>query len=139
MMKASPIERRTILKAVGAGLLLLALPVNIGAAKSSVYAPAKGSKERKAIMDAMRAKGDDQDRVFVVRRLKVSDGWAWLDANPQSSDGSNKYEPESALLQKQGSRWRVLDQPCGEADCDFDAEVDRIRADYPDAPEAIFP
>ena len=49
-------------------------------------------------MDAMRAKGDDQDRVFVVRRLKISGTWAWLDCDPQSRDGSNHYEPESALL-----------------------------------------
>jgi hypothetical protein len=140
MMKASQIDRRSFVKIIASGLLLLlALPVDGGLAKSSVYTPAKGSKERKAIMDAMRAKGDDQDRVFVVTRLKVSNGWAWLDANPQSSDGSNRYESESALLQKQGSRWRVIDQPCGESDCDYAAELDRIQADYPDAPEAIFP
>ena len=122
---------------------LLAASVSAAAAPSAfaakVYTPPKGSTERKAIMNALRAKGDDQDRIFVVRYLKVSQGWAWATVDPQSSDGQNHYETESALLRKTGKTWKVIDQPCSEADCDGDEEIARIQDENPDAPEEIFP
>lgn len=131
------LSRRRLMFVAGV-VCISALPVP-GFSKSQVYTPAKGSAERAALMDAMRAKGDDQDRVFVVRHLKVSGDWAWLDCAPQSRDGRNKYEPESALFQKKNARWRVAAQPCGEADCEYGAELTRIRVEYPAAPDAIFP
>jgi hypothetical protein len=132
-------NRRRFNMGLAAALFVAVAMPGVALAKSGVYTPAKGSGERKAIMDAMRAKGDDQDRVFVVRRLKISGNWAWLDCDPQSRDGSNRYEPESALLRNSGGKWKVVDQPCGEGDCDFDSEVSRIRHENPQAPEAIFP
>jgi hypothetical protein len=108
-------------------------------AQEAPYTPPAGSQERKAILDAMRVLGDNHDRVFVVRYLKVQNGWAWLTADPQSPDGKNHYESESALLRKDGTGWKVLDQPCTEADCDNKKEMARIRAAYPKAPAGIFP
>ncbi len=131
------LSRRRLMIVAGA-VWMSALPAQ-GFSKSLVHTPAKGSAERAALMDAMRAKGDDQDRVFVVRHLKVSGDWAWLDCEPQSRDGRNKYEAESALFQKKGGRWRVVAQPCGEADCEYGPEVNRIRGEFPAAPDAIFP
>ncbi len=94
--------------------------------------------ERAAILEAMRKRGDIPDRVFIVRSLKVRDGWAWITVRPQSRDGANRYESETALLRKDAAGWTVVDQPCGEADCTMRAEVRRIRAAHPTAPAALF-
>lgn len=116
---------------------LLSAPLAL--AEQSPYTPKPGTAERKAIADAMRAKGDDHNRVFVVRYLMVQDGWAWIVADPRSPDGRNHYETESALLHQDGKGWKVVDQPCGEADCDAATELARIKKTFPDAPARIFP
>jgi len=116
--------------------LSLATPVF---AESAPYTPQPGSPERKAIMDAMRAKGDDTNRVFVVRNLKVMGGYAWTDVQPRSTKTNDRFENESALLEYTASGWKVVDQPCGEEDCKADAELRRIRKAHPNAPTAIFP
>ena len=124
---------------IAGAMVALAFSLSPSLAHSGAYTPPVGSSERKAIFDAMRTLGDNHTRVFVVLSLKVEDGWAWTSVNPQSPDGSQHYEPESALLEKIGGQWRVLDQPCGEGDCDAQSEVARIRAAYPQAPTDIFP
>ena len=108
-------------------------------AQQAPYTPPSGNPERQAIFDAMRARGDIRNRIYVVRYLMVQDGWAWTVGDPQSSDGKSHYERESALLRNDGSGWKVLDQPCAEADCDDLKEMARIRATYPQAPAGIFP
>jgi hypothetical protein len=108
-------------------------------AQQAPYTPPAGSEERKAVLNAMRALGDIHDRVFVLRYLKMQNGWAWFMGDPQSPDGKNHYESESALLRNEGAGWKVLDQPCTEADCDSKKEMARIRAAYPKAPAGIFP
>jgi hypothetical protein len=117
----------------------LAVALSSVAAQTSVHVPPAGSTERKAILDAMRALGDNHDRIFVVRYIKVAAGWAWITVNPQSADGKQHYETESALLQKAAAGWKVVDQPCSEGDCDDKQELARIRAKFPAAPAAIFP
>ena len=52
--------------------------------------------------------------VFVVRHLKVKDGWAWVHALPQSPDGVSHYEDVSALLRKSGAAWGLVELPCAE-------------------------
>lgn len=101
--------------------------------------PAEGSAEREAIFAAMRQGREIPDQVFVARDFKVQDGWAWITADPQSKDGSQKYEAESWLLQKTGDAWAVAAQPCAEEGCEPKDEVAKIRARFPAAPEAIFP
>jgi hypothetical protein len=108
-------------------------------AQESPTNPPPGSTERKAILDAMRARGDLHNRIFIVRYLKVQGGWAWLIVDPRSPDGKNQYETESALLHKEVPGWKVADQPCTDEGCDDKAEMARIRAAYPNAPRAIFP
>jgi len=108
-------------------------------AQSAPHTPALGMPERNAIFDAIRARGDIHDRVFVARYLKVLGDWAWVTADPHSRDNSQHYETESALLQRTGLKWRVVDQPCAEEGCDQNKELARIRKRFPDAPAAIFP
>ena len=73
------------------------------AAKIGTYTPAKGSEDRKAIMDALRVvirKMSGLEVIFVVRHLKINEGWAWVETDPESADGKNHYEPMVGLLHK---------------------------------------
>ena len=83
------------------------------AAQDTARTPPQGSAERKAILDAMRAERarfDTLPVVFVVRWLKVRGGWAWLQADPQSPGGAQRYEGEAALLRNEGVAWRVVER-----------------------------
>jgi hypothetical protein len=137
----TPGRSRLVVWAARLAGALLALSVTLQSvvAQTGVHIPPAGSAERKAIFDAMRTLGDNHDRIFVVRHLKVADGWAWVIADPQSPDGKQRYETESALLHATGAGWRVVDQPCSEDGCDDKKELARIRAKFPAAPAAIFP
>ena len=88
-------------------------PPSDSAARDTVRTPPQGSAERKAILDAMRAERarfDTLPVVFVVRWLKVRGGWAWLQADPQSPGGAQRYEGEAALLRNEGVAWRVVER-----------------------------
>jgi hypothetical protein len=104
------------------------------------YTPLPASAERKAILDAYRAKwkqggNKNADVVFVVNNLKVHKGWAWLDVRPQSSDGSQQYEAEQGLLRKKGGKWRVVERTAG-----YSVEYFRkLKRKYPSVPSDIFP
>lgn len=81
--------------------------------------PAPGNPVRKAVLDALRQEVKDMhglDVVFVVRHLRVKDGWAWVHAEPQSRDGANRYEDISALLLIRDGAWEVAELPCTEVD-----------------------
>jgi len=114
----------------------------------SAYTPARGSAERKAILDAMRAhrrRFDAQPVIFVVGHLRVQRGWAWLSVAPQSPDGRSKYEDESALLRRRAGRWEVVEtMPAAgeregtplEDDC---AWFQRLRRRLTSVPVAVLP
>lgn len=102
---------------------LLALASMAGAAdsKNPSITPLPGSPERALIMDALRAhvlELHKVDAVFVVRHLKVKDGWAWAHTLPQSRDRKSHYEDVSALLRKHGPSWKVAELACTEEDND---------------------
>jgi hypothetical protein len=122
---------------IGATALMLAVAPAL-AQTTGVHTPVAGSVERKAILDAMRS-GDNPDRSFIVRYLRVSKDWAWITGDPLSVDGQQHYEAESALLHKEKERWVVVDRPCTEADCKERAEIVRMLAKFPTAPSTIFP
>lgn len=106
--------------------------------------PSPGSPERRAILDALRMELSHltgPDIVFIVEHLKVRAGWAWIHAFPQSRDGRNRYEDVSALLHKQGRRWRVEHlasggDACAEEPDTGDCGAPTVR--YPAAPPEIF-
>lgn len=115
--------------------------------KDGAYTPPPGSKERKAILDALREelKGlSISDVVFVVDYLAVHEGWAWISTSPESADGTNRYESVTGLLENVKGRWKVryTIPCCGECEDDPDcADPSRWRAklkrDFPSAPLAI--
>jgi hypothetical protein len=104
------------------------------------FTPPMGSAERKAIMDAYRAKWQDGDPsrevVFVVNHLIVHRGWAYLTVTPQSPQGSQNFETESGLMRKRNGKWRVLERVAGNGDHD---DFKRLRTKYPAMSSAIFP
>ena len=115
---------------------MLAMPA---IANPGAYTPPPGSAERKAILDAYRAewtKPDSiKDVIFVVTHLKVHDGWAWLEVNPKSSDGSQQFESEQGLLHKEAVGWKVLQRKSGTTARYFK----NLRAKFLTVPTDIFP
>ena len=109
-------NRRRFLKG---GLLLLA-----GGALTIEASPITRG-ERKAILNALRSwvrQNLHLRVVFVVKHLKVENGWAWIETMPQSPDGREHYEAVSALLKKGNGCWAVVAVPSGECAAADDPE-----------------
>jgi hypothetical protein len=103
-----------------------------------VTSPKPGSSERKDILDAVRtyvAADLPRPVKFVVHRLNVKDGWAFLAATPQQPDGrpydyrGSRYQAFIdnevfddnlfALLEQGQSRWHVLALVIGATDVPY--------------------
>jgi hypothetical protein len=123
-----------------------------------LHTPAKGSPERQAIMDALRSLFDDRRNpsyephrgtlTFVVSFLKVHNGWAWVNADPRSSDPGDSFGENSGfLLQAQNEKWKVMalppmvDDPDDPENLDYPSakDVEKIKRKYPTVPRDIFP
>lgn len=142
-------RRYLLLILLMASLIAIAVPAQLREAfggERRVQTPAPGSAERRAMLDAMRLKVRELhglDVVFVVREMKVSEGWAWVHTLPQSKDGSARYEDFFALLRKENGRWRIAEIPCTEPDnpeCIDNPGYFRMLAErFPGLPAAILP
>jgi hypothetical protein len=115
-------------------------------ASDSKLTPQVGNPLRSQILEALRnevKRIHGLDVVFVVKHLRVKDGWAWVHTLPQSPDGSNHYEDISALLRVRNGSWEVVEIPCGEEenpDCLNGPEYfKRLKAQCPTVPIEIFP
>ena len=125
--------------------------------KDQLHTPAKGSDERQAIMDALRAEFDNRQSpyytahrgaiVFVVNRLQVHNGWAWMNGYPHSSDSQDSFgEYNGFLLHLQGGQWSVMrlppmvNDPNDPENLDYPSrkDVERIRQKFPTTPTDIF-
>ena len=126
--------RKLVIVSVAAGLMLVAgiepAPAQRGAV-SATAAPAPGSAQRRAILDALRPAiqrrlGPDVE--FVVRDMRVANGWAFVMADPQRHGGvtidGSRYFPNyddmdgltvTALL-RFGTRWTLVDHAIGATD-----------------------
>jgi hypothetical protein len=136
------LNRRSIL---GAVLVLLCFCANIDASGAGLT-PLPGSPLRKVVLHALRqevARIHGLDVVFVVRHLRIKNGWAWVHTRPQSPDGLNRYEDVSALLQLQNDAWEVVEIACGEAgnlDClDGPDYFVGLQERFPQVAPEIFP
>jgi hypothetical protein len=76
---------------------------------------------------------------MIVPYLKVYNGWAWIQVNPQSADGTQHYESQSGLLQQQTNKWRLLEWMPAEEGTDYTKYFKNLKAKYPSAPPDIFP
>jgi hypothetical protein len=108
------------------------------------YTPAIGSHERKAIVAAVHQAMEKQEPsrkvALVVPYLKVHNGWAWIQVNPQSPDGKQHYESQSGLLHKLVSgKWKLEEWMPSEEGTDYKKYFKNLKAKYPSAPADIFP
>jgi hypothetical protein len=138
-----------------APLVPLARPAAAQAPKRASYTvPKPGSKERKVVLDAIRApleKELHRPVIFQVRELRLKDGWAFLSAEPQQPSGrpldytGTKYAElikqgmfDSsglfALLRQKKGRWTVVEYALGPTDVTWDGWDQRHGC-----PRAILP
>ena len=90
--------------------LLLALTSAALAQRS--YEPKKGSTERTALMNAIRAYDSGRDaalanETFRVTALRVQGAWASANVDPQPAGGGDAYGQAHVFLQKVRGRWKV--------------------------------
>lgn len=124
---------------------LLFMIVGIGAALAQPWSePARGSRERQAIMDAIRPAIEarlNPPIEFVVKQLRVLDGWAFAQVVPQRPGGkpidvrgTMLAEQEEgldglhteAILQRRGQSWFLIDHAIGAGDVWFLIWCDRL-------------
>ena len=124
-----------------ASLVTSAFLANCASVKTA-HTPPVGSAERNAILQATQralARQGLKNLVLIVAYLKVHDGWAWLQVNPQSADGKQHYEPQSGLLQeKTTNKWTILEWMPAEEGTDYTKYFKNLKAKYPSAPPDIF-
>lgn len=115
-------------------------------ASASNLTPAPGNPLRKAVLDGLRhelKRLQGVEVIFVVRHLKVKDGWAWTHTLPQSKDGKSKYEDISALLVFRDGGWTVVEILCTEEEnpnCYNGPEYfDNLKKRFPEVTIEIFP
>jgi len=123
--------------------ILVSLLVFSGCATlSAPHTPPEGSAERDAILQATRealVRQGRKDLVPVVVDLKVHDGWAWIEVKPQSTDKRNRYQSQSALLQEQKPKWKLLEWMPSEQGTDYPKYFTELKAKYPNTPRDILP
>jgi hypothetical protein len=125
-------------------LLCAATPCSASSENSShagFHTPPPGSAERRLVLDVMRAKVaelHDLDVVFVVKKMEISKGWAWVHTLPRSRDGLSRYEDFFALLHNANGKWRIAEIPCTEPDnpdCVYSPDFfRRLRLRFPAMP-----
>jgi hypothetical protein len=118
--------------------------------QSALHTPAKGSAERKAIMDVLREeyfKASGQHVVFQVNHLKVHQGWVWADVTPLDERGKAVGEGGPNLLHYEKGAWVIVDlsvvaedpgDPLGPMD-PSPRYIKNVQKKYPGVPADIFP
>ena len=123
-------------------LVVASLVLSSCASVNTVHTPPDGSAERNAILQAVQhalARQGRKNLVLVVPYLKVHNGWAWIQVNPQSADGRQHYESQSGLLQQTANEWKLLEWMPAEEGTDYGKYFQKLKARYPSAPPDIFP
>ncbi len=123
---------------ISAVLFLLLTATQNNFAQSAPYTPAKGSIERKAILDGVRKYRKAPTEVYAPREFKVQNGWAFISAEDPNEPGVDTAAFD-VLLRKTGKVWRVVDEISHSEGADWKRETGRIRKKFPKAPAGIFP
>ena len=121
---------RALLGAILLGACLA--PASAGAQPGdAASAPVRGSEQRRAILDALRPAVEAElgPTEFVVDRIHVRRGWAFVLAQPQRPGGGPVDVPEhlrdwaeigglevTAVLQVRYGRWNLVDHGIGATD-----------------------
>ena len=123
------------------GLLLLPVPCHAAPSKGPVNAtaaPARGTAQREAILNALRPSIEAQlgpSVVFLIKTIRVENGWAFVVADPRRKGGGYingwAYVPDygdrltlevTAILHFDKGRWSLVRQQVGATDvwyCDI--------------------
>jgi uncharacterized protein YceK len=127
---------------LGTAILATSLLLSGCASVNTAHTPPEGSPERDAIIQATKhalARQGRKNLVLVVPYLKVHNGWAWIQVNPQSANGTQHYESQSGLLQQTTKGWTLLEWMPAEEGTDYKKYFNNLKAQYPSAPADIFP
>ncbi|BCM89517.1 hypothetical protein IAD21_01363 [Abditibacteriota bacterium] len=127
-------------------ILALGTPlITVQAAPGKATFLPPGSKERKAVLDALRKpveRNVKQTVVFYEVKVRTKSNWAYVQAVPRNSQGKTlkAFDPDTepaviGLLKKQGNTWKVLYFGFGTS---MDP-VSEARHKYPKAPRSLFP
>jgi hypothetical protein len=133
--------------------LIFALTTAVAISAQTAHEPAKGSPERKAILDALRFPVErelKQKITFVTENFKVQGDWAFVDGSPQSLRGGEPNYTRTkfadakasgafdnnffALLRKSTGKWKVVTYAIGCTDVCYTDWWSRHKA-----PKTIFP
>ncbi|WP_223156729.1 hypothetical protein [Sulfurovum lithotrophicum] len=105
-----------------------------------------GSPVRKTILDALRKKMKElqgTEMVFIVKYMKVKNGWSWVHTIPQSRDGKSHYEDISALMYRKDGIWKVAELAYTEEEnpeCIGDPSYfTKLKERFPKVPAEILP
>jgi len=126
-------------------VIALLVATTTAAIAGELHEPAKGSAERKAILDAIRPAIEAQMRTAVEFQINVmlSDGdWAFVGANPQRP-GGGEIDPETtafagksdmmdglttyALVRFANGRWNHVDDIVGPTDVAYMSWLEQYR------------
>lgn len=133
-----------------AWLLAALLTLSSPALPDELHTPAAGSAERKAIMDALHEEyttGSGPSVKFLVKQLKVHDGWAWIRVVPLDKSGTPEGEEWPSLLRQSKGQWTIIDliaiansidDPVGPAE-PSPGFIKAVRKKYPSLPSDVFP
>ena len=123
-------------------LLVASMVLASCASVNTAHTPPDGSAEKNAILQAVQhalARQGRKHLVLNVPYLKVHNGWAWIQVNPQSADGRQHYESQSGLLQQTGNTWKLLEWMPAEEGTNYANYFKDLKAKYPSAPSDIYP
>ena len=123
-------------------LVVTSLVLASCASVNTAHTPPNGSAEKNAILQAVQhalARQGRKNLVLDVPYLKVHNGWAWIQVNPKSANGSQHYESQSGLLQQTANKWTLLEWMPAEEGTDYAKYFAKLKAKYPSAPPDIFP
>ena len=133
--------------------LFSVLILSCAAFAQGAYMPEKGSKERTAIVDALRVpveKSLKQKIQFSIQTFKVQGNWAFLNGEPQNLSGEKPDYSKTdyreairegafdnnfqALLKKTNGKWKVVTYLIGCTDVCWIGWDEKYKS-----PKAIFP
>lgn len=133
-------------------IFVVALGV-LSVSAQKTYTPEKGSKERSAILNALRLpieKKLKQKVQFAIQNVNVQGNWAFINGEPQNMNGGQPdytgtdYQEEfdegmfdnnfQALLKKTNGKWKVITYAVGCTDVCYIGWDKQYKA-----PKAIFP
>jgi hypothetical protein len=129
------------------------LSAAVSASAQAVHTPAKGSAERRAILEALRVPVEKELRqkiVFAAEHFTVSGRWAFVGGDPlvpgggrpnyrgtpyQEAIDADMFDNNFfAILKRTGTRWKVIHYDIGCTDVCYADWWRRFKA-----PKAIFP